>query len=94
MCARVEHYTCILDLLSRAGQLEQTQEILDNMPFHPHIVMLTIVLSACQKWGIVELGEGGFRYVLQLDDEEAAAYVSMSNIYAHAGSTYDPFPIL
>jgi pentatricopeptide repeat protein len=81
----IEHWTCVLDLLSRAGRLQEAQELFDAMPFHPHRVMLAIVMGACQRCpGFVELGEATFGHALQLDGgDDAGTYIGMWNVYAH-----------
>lgn len=80
----IEHYICILDLHSRAGQLDKAMEMMMRLPFHPNSVMLLIVLGACRKWGNMELGLRAFEQAMQVDEREAAAYLCLFNIYADA----------
>ena len=81
----LEHYTCIIDLLGRAGQLDHALMVIeDKFPFHPDNVTWSTVLSACRKWGNVDLGKHAFQHVLQLNDKEDGAYTCMCNIYIDA----------
>ncbi|XP_024533019.1 pentatricopeptide repeat-containing protein At3g09040, mitochondrial-like [Selaginella moellendorffii] len=41
-----EHYHCVIDLLSRANQLEEALDMVEAMPFEPTFVTWTTVLSA------------------------------------------------
>ena len=77
-----EHFTCIIDLLGRTGQLDEAIGIVKKMNVEPDVVMWHTVLSACQKWGHSDLGRVAFECAVHLDEKSAAAYVCMSNIYA------------
>jgi pentatricopeptide repeat protein len=79
-----EHFTCVIDLLGRTGQLEEAIGIIKKMNVEPDTVMWHTVLSACQKWGHSDLGKIAFDCAVHLDEKSAAAYVCMSNIYANA----------
>lgn len=82
----LHHYNCIIDLLGRAGHIDKAVTIMENMPLHPGVVMWHTVLGACRQWDDVELGKHAFKHAVHLDEEDAGAFVCMSNIYAGAGS--------
>ncbi|KAH7296040.1 hypothetical protein KP509_26G006200 [Ceratopteris richardii] len=79
------HYNCMIDLLGRAGQLESAVYFLGRGPFHPTIEMWLSLLSACRKWGNIDLGRQIFEQAIFLDESEGAAYFCMYNIYADSG---------
>mgnify|MGYP002775434358 CR=1 FL=1 len=79
-----EHYSCLLDILGRAGQLDKAVTVINKMPFHPTLMVWHVVFGACKKWGNLELARDVFEFVMQLDGKDAASFVSMSNIYACA----------
>ena len=81
----LDHYTCMVDLYCRAGQVEQTMAVIIDMPFHADLSIWNTLLGACQKWGNVQLGILAFEHVIQLDEKDVVAYVSLSNIYAASG---------
>lgn len=78
----MKHQGCIVDLLSRAGQLEFATAITKDAPAHPSNVMWLTVLGACQKWGNKNLGDEAFEQAVPLCEDKAAAHVSLYNIYA------------
>jgi pentatricopeptide repeat protein len=76
----IEHYSCMADMLGRAGQLEKVVAIVEHMPLHPNRVIWNTILGACRKWGDMEVGGEAFLHALGLDDEDAASYIIMCNI--------------
>ncbi|KAL6980132.1 hypothetical protein U1Q18_021781 [Sarracenia purpurea var. burkii] len=82
---RVEHYACMVDLLGRAGCLEEAKKIILNMPIKPNIGILQTLVGACRVHGELEMGRELGEMVLRLDGKNPANYVMMSNIYAGAG---------
>ncbi|CAN0842603.1 Pentatricopeptide repeat-containing protein At4g16835, mitochondrial [Linum grandiflorum] len=45
---RPDHYSCMVDLLSRAGRLDSALELIKNMPFKPHPAIYGTLLGACR----------------------------------------------
>ena len=81
----MEHYTCMVDLLGRAGHLEEAKLFILNMPLEPAGATWGALLGACRTYGNVELAEFAAKECLKLEPKNAAAYVLLSNIYAAAG---------
>jgi pentatricopeptide repeat protein len=83
----LDHYTCMIDLFGRAGQLSRAIAILEQAPPSrgDRVPLLLALMSACYKWFNVELGEWTFKQLIKLDEKCEAAYVCMGNIYAVAG---------
>eukprot|EP01018_Ginkgo_biloba_P008845 Gb_31599 [translate_table: standard] len=84
-----EHYACMVDLLCRAGHLEEAEKFINKMPFEPDVVVWLALLSACRFYANLELGERVAKRLLELEGENAATYVMLSNIYAAAGRWND-----
>ena len=78
----LEHYACFIDILSRASQIDMVVIFVDKIPFQPNCVLWHIVLNACRKLGHKELGKETFEHVMELNEMDDAAHVSLSNIYA------------
>ena len=78
----MKHYSCVVDLLCRVGRLEEAVSMVERMPIQPNLAVLHILLSACHKWGNVEIGRRVFNHAMRLDENHGAAYILMSNIYA------------
>ncbi|KAK9289670.1 hypothetical protein L1049_007828 [Liquidambar formosana] len=80
-----EHYVCVVDLLGRAGFLCRTREFIEEMPIEPDAMIWGTLLSACRVHKNMEIGEFAARHLLELDPEDSATYVLLSNVYAVAG---------
>jgi pentatricopeptide repeat protein len=83
--SRAEHYACIVDILSRAGQLERACNYIKDMPFEAEKNVWGALLGACQTRGNVQLGKLAAKMLAQADSESSGPYVMLSNIYAAAG---------
>jgi pentatricopeptide repeat protein len=66
ICATAEHYTCIVDLLSRAGRLQEAEDMIHAMPYKLSAPVWKALLSACRIHGNVEMGERITEQVLKL----------------------------
>ncbi|KAL5705135.1 hypothetical protein ACHQM5_023477 [Ranunculus cassubicifolius] len=82
---RAEHYACVIDILSRAGQLEKAYKIIEEMPFKPDAGVWGSLLSACRVYSNVELGELAAARLIELEPQNSGTYIMMSNIYAAVG---------
>ncbi|KAG8047422.1 hypothetical protein GUJ93_ZPchr0008g11554 [Zizania palustris] len=80
-----EHYACIVDILSRAGQLEKACSYIKEMPFEAEKNVWGTLLCSSQTHGNVQLGELAARMLVLSDSRNSGAYVMLSNIYAAAG---------
>ncbi|CAM0957029.1 unnamed protein product [Alopecurus aequalis] len=80
----VEHYACLVDVLGRAGRLEEAYGVVKSMPMEPSISVLGALLNACHLHGWVELGEVVGRQLVQLQPDHDGRYIGLSNIYAVA----------
>ncbi|KAF5186607.1 Pentatricopeptide repeat-containing protein [Thalictrum thalictroides] len=80
----LEHYACIVDLLGRAGRLEEARELIASMPVEPDGAVWGALLGACKIHKNVELAELAFEHVVQLEPTNVGYYVLLSNIYSEA----------
>ncbi|KAK7291254.1 hypothetical protein RIF29_06246 [Crotalaria pallida] len=81
----VEHYTCLVDLLSRVGQLDLALDIIQGMPLEAQAQSWAPLLSACRIHGNVELGELAAVKLLELSPGKYGSYVLMANLYTSLG---------
>ncbi|KAL0000507.1 hypothetical protein SO802_014288 [Lithocarpus litseifolius] len=81
---RIEHYGCMVDLLSRAGLLQEAYEFIMIMPIKPNGVVWGALLGGCSVHKNIELAEEAIRHLLELDPLNDGYYVVLSNIYAEA----------
>jgi pentatricopeptide repeat protein len=82
---RMEHYACIVDLLGRAGHLNKAEACINNMPFKPSALVWQTLLGACRIHGNTEMGKRVADHLLELEPQDSATYVLLSNLYAAAG---------
>ncbi|KAL4180021.1 hypothetical protein AMTRI_Chr13g90080 [Amborella trichopoda] len=85
----IKHHGCIVDILGRAGLLKEAEELIENMPIEPDIVIWGSLLSACRNHGDVEIGERAARRLSELDPWDSCGYILLSNIYAAKGRYRD-----
>ncbi|KAJ8623774.1 hypothetical protein MRB53_032304 [Persea americana] len=86
---KVEHYGCMVDLLGRAGLLNEAYETIKNMPIEPNIIVWGALLAACKLHRNVELAEIAVKQLLELEPQNCGYNVLMSNIYATANRWND-----
>ncbi|KAK4266814.1 hypothetical protein QN277_023684 [Acacia crassicarpa] len=78
----MKHYGCVVDLLSRSGNLEKAYEFIRQMPIVPDVVVWRMLLSASQLHRNVPLSEIASKKLLEVDPSNSGNYVLSSNIYA------------
>ncbi|KAL6317378.1 hypothetical protein AAG906_030131 [Vitis piasezkii] len=83
--ARVEHYACMVTLLSRAGKLEQAYAMIRRMPVNPDACVWGALLSSCRVHNNVSLGEVAAEKLFELEPSNPGNYILLSNIYASKG---------
>ncbi|PIA65655.1 hypothetical protein AQUCO_00100869v1, partial [Aquilegia coerulea] len=80
-----EHYSCLVDMLGRAGRLEKAENFLWKMPTRPGLSALQSLLGACKMHGNVEMGIRVGETLTEMEPMESGSYVLMSNMYAEKG---------
>ncbi|KAL8057005.1 hypothetical protein ABFX02_04G155600 [Erythranthe guttata] len=78
-----EHYGCMVDLLGRAGKVEEAIELINEMKCEPDAVTWRTLLGACRVHRKMDLAEYAAKRVLSLDSHDAGTYILLSNIYAN-----------
>ncbi|XP_066344447.1 pentatricopeptide repeat-containing protein At3g24000, mitochondrial-like [Miscanthus floridulus] len=85
----LEHFSCMVDLLGRAGHLTEAKDLIDEMPMKPTAEVWGALLSACKIHGNNELAELAAKHVFELDSPDSGSYMLMAKIYADAGKSDD-----
>ncbi|KAF5957892.1 hypothetical protein HYC85_005117 [Camellia sinensis] len=83
--ANSKHYTCMIDLLGRAGRLDDAQNLMNSMPFEPDAATWGALLGASRIHGNTELGEKAAEIIFRMEPDNAGMYVLLSNLYAASG---------
>ncbi|XP_022755089.1 pentatricopeptide repeat-containing protein At5g55740, chloroplastic isoform X2 [Durio zibethinus] len=81
----MEHYGCVVSLLSRSGHLNEAFRLILTMPYEPDAHIIGSLLAACGEHNEIELGEQLSKYLLELEPDNSGNYVAISNAYAAAG---------
>ena len=89
----IRHYGCMVDLLGRAGRLDEAEELITSMPMKADVVIWGALLAACRKHGNVEIGERAAKGLTRLEPSHGPGRVLLSNIYADAGRWEEAFSI-
>jgi len=80
------HYTCMVDLLSRAGLLREAEEFIERMPLDPEANSWAALLSGCCTYSNEEIGERAAKKLWELGKgSSSTGYVLLSNVYASIG---------
>ncbi|KAG4990498.1 hypothetical protein JHK82_024000 [Glycine max] len=75
---QLEHYGTMVDLLGRAGLMEEAYAVIKEMRMEPDIVIWRALLSACRIHRKKELGEVAIANISRL---ESGDFVLLSNMY-------------
>ncbi|CAL9101960.1 unnamed protein product [Musa acuminata var. zebrina] len=79
---RVEHYGCVIDLLSRAGRPREALQLMCSIEGKVNAAVWRSLLSACRVNLDVELAEIVVRNLMELRSDHCGDYVLLSNTYA------------
>ncbi|KAK6929217.1 Pentatricopeptide repeat [Dillenia turbinata] len=82
----VKHYGCVIDMLGRAGRLEEAEKLALEIPSGiTNDVIWRTLLGACSFHGDIEIGKRATRKILEIQEGYGGDYVLLSNIFASAG---------
>lgn len=84
----IEHYGCMVDLLGRAGLLNEAHQLIKSMPMEPNAVVWGGLLGGCRLHKDTQLAEQVLKKLIDLEPWNAGHYVLLSNIYS-ASSKWD-----
>jgi hypothetical protein len=78
----------MVDLLGRAGQLQKAENMVVAMPCKPHMAAWMALVGACRIQGNMEMAECVAKRIIEMEPQNAAGYVLLSNIYTAAGNRH------
>ena len=79
---KIQHYGCMIDLLGRAGFLQEAQELVRGMPFEANAPIWGSLLAAARIHGDAELGKQALQHLIKVEPHNSGNYTLLSNIYA------------
>ncbi|KAE9601611.1 hypothetical protein Lal_00040617 [Lupinus albus] len=83
------HYACMIDLLGRAGLLEEAYNFIQSMPIEPDIIVWGSLLSSCRVHKNVDLAKVAAEKLLLIDPNNSGAYSALANTFSACGKWED-----
>ncbi|KAJ9551643.1 hypothetical protein OSB04_015688 [Centaurea solstitialis] len=82
----IEHYGCLVDILSRVGRLQEAKNVIEKMPMKPNKIIWMSLLSSSRIYRNTETGEYAARRLAEIAPNAVESYVLLSNMYAASGN--------
>lgn len=79
-----EHYSCMVDVLSRGGRLEEAYSFIQEMPTEPSAAAWGALLGACRIYKNVDLGQIAAKRLFEIEPDNPGNFVLLSNIFVAA----------
>lgn len=80
-----EHYACMIDLLGRAGRLNDAYHLLDKMPLGTNGDVLGAFIGACREQGNISMAKRMVCELFNLEPNKPVNYALVSNLYSLVG---------
>ncbi|KAM0857037.1 hypothetical protein ACQ4PT_048727 [Festuca glaucescens] len=84
-----EHYSCVVDLYSRSGKLDDAWKFVSSLPEGTEIDVLGCLLGACRVHNRTDIAELVSKRIFEQNPSDPGYHILMSNIYADAGMWSD-----
>ncbi|XP_015573436.2 pentatricopeptide repeat-containing protein At1g50270 [Ricinus communis] len=81
----VDHYGCMVDLLGRAGYLEDAIKLIEDMPVKPTPGVWGALFGACMIHKAFNLGEYVGNLLIRLQPSHSGRYALLANMYSEYG---------
>ncbi|CAL5050012.1 unnamed protein product [Urochloa decumbens] len=78
----MEHYGSMVDMLCKAGALDEAFEFVLAMPVKPDPVIWRVLAGACQGHGNASLARRVMDHVISMEPDHDGNYILASNLYA------------
>ncbi|XP_077246750.1 tetratricopeptide repeat (TPR)-like superfamily protein [Tasmannia lanceolata] len=86
---RVDHYSCMVDLLGRSGLLKEARQMIENMSIEPNSAVWGALLGACRIHNNIKIGKEAAERLFALDPSDPRNYIILSNMYSATGMWRD-----
>ncbi|KAJ6790494.1 pentatricopeptide repeat-containing protein [Iris pallida] len=80
--ANVLHYSCMVDVLGRAGLVSEARDLIETMPYEATPSMWGSLLSSCRIHGDHEVAKVAADHLFEMEPNNAGNHVLLSNVYA------------
>ncbi|KAK9162980.1 hypothetical protein Syun_003882 [Stephania yunnanensis] len=85
----MEQFACVVDLLARAGRLEDAIKFINNTSVIPDKNIWGALLAASRAYQNIDVGKQAAEHLFSLEPQNPGNYITLSNIYARAGKWDD-----
>ncbi|CAI0561108.1 unnamed protein product [Linum tenue] len=82
--ASEKHFACMVDLLSRAGRVEEACQLIESMDSEPGLAVWVSLLSGCHNCRNVMIGEVAAKKILESNANDSGTYSLVSNFFSMA----------
>ncbi|XP_060215177.1 putative pentatricopeptide repeat-containing protein At1g69350, mitochondrial [Lycium barbarum] len=80
-----EHFACLVDLLSRAGDIDKAYEVITSMPFPADVSIWGALVNGCRIHKRMDIIKMIQQRLENLQTDDTGYYTLLSNIYAEEG---------
>ncbi|KAI3452715.1 hypothetical protein Pfo_009379 [Paulownia fortunei] len=80
-----QHYSCMVDLLGRAGLLDEAEQLLKDTPWQGDYVIWSSVLRSCRVHQNEQVGKRAAKMLMDLEPENPSGWLQASNFYSDIG---------
>ncbi|KAL2483258.1 Pentatricopeptide repeat-containing protein [Forsythia ovata] len=91
--AGIEHYSCMVDLLGRAGEIEEAEVLIKNSQFSNDSSLWAALLGACTTSTSPTVAERIAKKMMELRPDYHLSYVLLANVYRAVGRWNDAHKI-
>lgn len=85
----LKHYVLVVDLLGRAGKLNEAHELIESMPINPDLTTWAALYRACKAHKSNRRAESVSQNLLELDPELRGSYIFLDKTLAAEGKYQD-----
>ncbi|XP_010511312.1 PREDICTED: pentatricopeptide repeat-containing protein At1g56690, mitochondrial [Camelina sativa] len=78
----VEHYSCTVDMLGRAGRVDEAMRLIESMTVKPDATVWGALLGACKTHSRLDLAEVAAKELFEIEPENTGPYVLLSSMNA------------
>ncbi|KAL1222362.1 Pentatricopeptide repeat-containing protein [Cardamine amara subsp. amara] len=86
---QLKHYSIMVDLLGRAGLLEEAEKLMESMPMEADAAVWGALLFGCRIHGNVAMGKKAAKKLIELDPDDSGIYVLLDGMYGEANMWED-----
>ncbi|CAN6882554.1 unnamed protein product [Brassica oleracea] len=86
---QLKHYSVMVDLLGKAGLLEEAEKLMETMPMEADAAVWGALFFGCKMHRNVVMGEKAAKKLLELDPGDSGIYVLLDKMYGEANMWED-----